>query len=266
MIDSHGPGCTPGAKSMGPRAGGRGEDGHPPALLLSCSVFWPWPARGSGHADVPLLREDVVKGERGEGSGNEGQRASHARVKAPALLPFGPVAPSTSAQLRSATSARGRGRRRAPTACCVAGGHRATSRWRYDRVQEKDAGGGRRAVGARTQSALLMETETRTCVTASGTTSTLTPSAVHRPALTAVVDFEGPRWPGWFAQRCRSTVDMYCCLASLFTPTAAAAIALEPQVALCGSRPCGTLVGYGIARAGPVSSHDCGFVRAGVSG
>ncbi|KAJ7792868.1 hypothetical protein B0H14DRAFT_3889612 [Mycena olivaceomarginata] len=91
MIDSHGPGCTPGARSIGPRVGGRGEVGYAPALLLG-PVFWSRSPRGSGDVDVPLLREDVVKGERGEGGSNGEQRVNPARVKAPALLHFGPVA------------------------------------------------------------------------------------------------------------------------------------------------------------------------------
>ncbi|KAJ7891910.1 hypothetical protein B0H14DRAFT_2560606 [Mycena olivaceomarginata] len=55
-----------------------------------------WPRLGlqsawrSGDADVPLPREDIVKGKHGEGDDNREQRARHARVKAPALLLFGP--------------------------------------------------------------------------------------------------------------------------------------------------------------------------------
>jgi hypothetical protein len=82
---------------MGLRAGGRGEDGYALALLLFGPVFWSRSARWSWDAAVPLLRKDIVKGGHGEGGGNGEQRASHARVKAPALLHFGPVAPSMSA-------------------------------------------------------------------------------------------------------------------------------------------------------------------------
>jgi hypothetical protein len=52
-------------------------------------VTHPYPA-ASRCWGVPLLREDIVEGERGEGGGNGEQRASHAHVKAPSLL-FVPV-------------------------------------------------------------------------------------------------------------------------------------------------------------------------------
>ncbi|KAJ7712185.1 hypothetical protein B0H14DRAFT_3638772 [Mycena olivaceomarginata] len=55
------------------------KDGYAPALLLFGPVFGASLARESRDADVPLLREDVVKGERGAGGSNGEQRASHAQ-------------------------------------------------------------------------------------------------------------------------------------------------------------------------------------------
>ncbi|KAJ7858538.1 hypothetical protein B0H14DRAFT_3634235 [Mycena olivaceomarginata] len=135
MIISHGPGCTPGARSVGPRAGGCGEHGRSEALLFD-PVFCSWSARGSGDADVPLLREDVVEGERGEGGGNGEQRASHARVKALALLPVGPVRVGVDDDVLLL--------RAAPAAGVVRDRRRDANAY-------KNAGGGRRRVGARTQ-------------------------------------------------------------------------------------------------------------------
>ncbi|KAJ7689652.1 hypothetical protein B0H14DRAFT_3906603 [Mycena olivaceomarginata] len=104
---------------IGPRVGGRGEVGYAPALLLG-PVFWSRSPRGSGDVDVPLLREDVVKGERGEGGSNGEQRVNPARVKAPALLHFGPVESSMSALSRgSAIGDIGAWTWTAACSCCV---------------------------------------------------------------------------------------------------------------------------------------------------
>jgi hypothetical protein len=80
---------------QGPEAWGREQECVRRTDTRRPSSLAPWSARESGDADMPLLREDVVKGERGKGGGNGEQRASHAHVEAPALL-LCPVVPSMS--------------------------------------------------------------------------------------------------------------------------------------------------------------------------